>query len=284
MKTKQRGSGKTIAFVFWLYELFGYRFVYYFMYPVAFAYALIATNVRESLAIFYNHLGIEMGFLRYFNHCRVFAVTMVDRFISKADPKSYVYEYDDSKRPLEIFSSSAILLFSHYGGWAASSNSSRTSNTINIVMKEELKSDIKAIEERLGYKESIKVIDINTGPIAVSIAIANALQNNEVVAVMADRASNPNATIEAEFLGENALFNKNPFEIAYKTKTPLVAYFVILKGIQKYKVEFVEIAVDYTKSKEEAIREALEVYVRKYEEVVRKNPQQWFNFYNFWEK
>jgi len=209
---------------------------------------------------------------------------MVDRFITKADPKAYKFVYDNPDRPLEIFSNATILLLSHFGGWAASSNSSRSTNVMNIVMQEAMKDTIKSIEDEIGYRDTQKIIDINKGPIAVSIAIANALMQNEVVAIMGDRVSNPNATIAVKFLGEEAFFNKNPFQIAYKMKKPLVAYFVILTGVQEYKIEFIEIDVDYEKKADIAIREAVEVYVKKYEELVRLYPNQWLNLYDFWKK
>ncbi len=284
MATKQRGSGWSIKLVFNLYKIFGYRFIYILMYPVSLFYALISTNVKVALKDYYAHLGIEMSFYRYFEHSRIFAVTMVDRFITKADPASYKFVYDNPDRPLEIFSNATILMFSHFGGWAASSNASRSSNTMNIVMQEAMKDTIKDIEDEIGYKDTQKIIDINKGPIAVSISIANALMANEVVAIMADRASNPNATIAVDFLGEKALFNKNPFQIAYKMKKPLVAYFVMLTGMQEYKIEFIEIDVDYSKKANEAIQEAVLTYVHKYEEVVKRHPQQWFNLYDFWKK
>ena len=284
MATKQRGSGWSIKLVFNLYRLFGYKFIYYLMYPVSLFYALISTNVKVALRDYYSRLGIEMSFYRYFEHSRIFAITMVDRFITKADPASYKFVYDDPDRPLEIFSNATILVLSHFGGWAASSNSSRSTNTMNIVMQEAMKETIKAIEDEIGYKDTQKIIDINKGPIAVSISIANALMANEVVAIMGDRASNPNATIKCEFLGEEAYFNKNPFQIAYKMKKPMVAYFVMLTGMQEYKIEFIEIDVDFEKKADEAIREAVESYVAKYEEVVKRYPNQWLNLYDFWKK
>ena len=284
MATKQRGAAWSIKLVFNLYRLFGYKFIYYLMYPVSLFYALISTNVKEALEDYYKHLGMKMSFNTYYEHSRTFAITMVDRFITKADPQAYKFVYDNPDRPLEIFSNATILVLSHFGGWAASSNSSRSTNVLNIVMQEALKDGIKEIEDSLGYKSTQKIIDINQGPIAVSINIANALMANEVVAIMGDRASNPNATIAVEFLGEEALFNKNPFQIAHKMQKPLVCYFVMLTGLQEYKIEFIEIDVDYEKKADEAIEEAVLEYVKKYEEVVRRYPQQWFNLYDFWQK
>jgi len=284
MQTKQRGSGWSIALVFNLYRIFGYQFIYYLMYPVTFFYFIFADNVKKSLKVYYQHLGYEFNNRVYYEHLRMFAITMVDRFITKASPESYEFIYDDKKRPIEIFQNATILILSHFGGWAASSNSSRTDNTINIVMKEALKGDIKKIEDSLGYKSNTKVIDISQGPIAVSIAIANALMNDEVVAIMGDRASNENAKSALKFLGEDAYFNKNPFEIAYKMRKPIMIYFVIWIGMQKYRVEYIEIIIDYEKEANMAIIEAMQIYVSKYEKLVRKYPNQWLNFYDFWAK
>ena len=283
MKTKQRGSGWSIALVFNLYKLFGYKFIYYLMYPVTFFYFIFASNVKTSLKIYYKNIGQEFNNKIYFEHLRVFAICMVDRFITKADAKSYSFEYDNIEIPTKILNDGTILLYSHFGGWAASSNSSHVKNKVNIVMQEVLLDEIKEIEDSLEAKENINVIDLNQGMISVSVQIANALMDNEIVAIMADRASNEKGVIETEFFKKKAKFNKNPFQIAYKMDKPILVYFIILQDIQKYKVEYLVINLDKTKNEEEAIEIALDQYVKKYEEVIVNHPNQWFNFYNFWE-
>ena len=105
---------------------------------------------------------------------------------------------------------------------------------------------------------------------------------DEVVAIMGDRASNDKAVIKAKFLGEEASFNKNPFQIAYKMNKPILVYFVLFTGMQKYKIEYIKIDLDQEKSESQAIQEALELYVKKYEDVIRRYPNQWLNFFDFW--
>lgn len=252
------------------------------MYPVTFFYFLVSSNVREALKIYYKHLDIKFTNILYYEHLRIFSITMIDRFITKVDPKSYTFMYDDGDTPLEIFKDATILLQSHFGGWAASSNVSRTSNTINVVMQESMMESIKSIEESIGVKSNISVIDLNQGTITVSIQIANALMSNEVVAIMGDRASNDKAQTKTKFLGENTSFNKNPFQIAYKMDKPILVYFVLYIGMQKYKIEYIKINMNQDKSESEAIQEALALYVKKYEEVIKRYPNQWLNFYDFW--
>ena len=252
------------------------------MYPVTFFYFLVASNVRESLKIYYAHLDVKFTNAVYYNHLRTFAVTMVDRFITKMDATSYEFIYDDPDTPLEIFKHSTVLIQSHFGGWASSSNVSRTTNKIHVVMQESLMDSIKTIEKAMLIQSNISVIDLNQGTISVSISIANALMADEVVAIMGDRASNDKSVIKTKFLGEVASFNKNPFQIAYKMSKPILVYFVLYTGMQKYKIEFIKIDMDKEKSEAEAIKEALEQYVAKYEDIIKRYPNQWLNFFDFW--
>jgi len=283
-ETKQRGSGWSIGLVMRLYGFFGYKFSYYLMYPVTFFYFIFASNVKEALKIYYAHLGLPFNSKVYYRHLRIFAVCMLDRFVSRIDPESYTYEYDDAETPIQILNSTSILLQSHFGGWAASSNAIRVNNQLNIVMNEAMLDRIKQVEEKVDLKKNIYIIDLNQGMISVSVQIANALSNNEIVALMGDRSANEKSNIEMEFLGDLASFNKSPFQIAYKMNTPILVYFVILTGMQKYKVEYLKIVLDQSKQEEDAIIEALGTYKALYEKIVRNHPEQWFNLYNFWEK
>lgn len=287
--TQQRGSAWSIKLAYTLYNIFGYKFIYYLLYPITFFYFLLAQNVKEALVIYYKHLNIEFNNRVYFEHLRVFAICLVDRFISKVDPESYIFEYDNMEIPTKILESGTILVYSHFGGWSASTNGAHVKNKINIVMQEAMLDGIKKIEDSIDgksndKKSNLNIIDLKQGGISVSIQIANALMNEEVVAIMADRASNKKAELGAYFLNEQANFNKNPFQVAYKVDRPILAYFIILIGMKKYKVEYIRIDVDKSKKEDEAIEEALNKYIKKFEEIVKEYPNQWFNFYDFWEK
>ena len=280
----QRGSGWSIKLALTIYRFLGYKFLYYFMYPVTFFYFLVAKNAKVGLRAYYQHLNIEFTNKVYFNHLRLFAVCLVDRFISKIDQEHYRFSYENREVPVNILESGSILLYSHFGGWAASSNSANVDNKINIVMKESMLEGIKKLEDGIDAESNLNVIDLDKGTLAVSIEIANALLNDEVVAIMADRASNEKAEYSMKFLAEEAKFNKNPFQIAYKVDKPILVYFIIWVGIQHYKVEYMRIDMDKTKDEEKAIFMAMTTYVHKLEEIVRAYPNQWFNLYDFWEK
>lgn len=284
MKTKQRGSGWSIALVYNLYKLCGYRFIYILMYPVTFFYFLFATNVKDSLKAYYQQIGKEFNIRIYFEHLRIFANCLVDRFITKLTDEEYVFAYDNIDIPTKILNDGCILLHSHFGGWAASANMAHITNKIHVVMQEVLLESIKKIENSKSCNQNLNIIDLNEGGISVSIKIANALMLNDIVAIMGDRASNDNGKKVIDFFGKPANFNKNPFQIAYKVNKPILVYFIIFQSMKKYKVEYLVIELDKNLQEEEAVLEAMKKYVQKYEEVIQNYPNQWFNFYNFWQK
>jgi len=283
-KTKQRGSRWSINLVFNLYKIFGYKFIYYLMYPVSFFYYLFATNVKESLKIYYANQNIKFTNKIYFEHLRIFAVCLVDRFIAKMDPRSYNFSYTGVDKQKEVLKKGAIILYSHFGGWAASSSVPIVNSKINIVMQEVMISGIKDIEDDIDNEVNTNIIDLNSGTLSVSIQIANALIENEIVVMMADRSANKKGEISTEFLGKNASFNKNPFQIAYKMNKPILVYFIVLDGIQNYKVEHTHIEMDKNLKESDSIMKALNEYTLKYENIIKKHPNQWFNFYDFWKK
>ncbi|WP_428028710.1 lysophospholipid acyltransferase family protein [Arcobacter sp.] len=283
MQTKQRGSGWSIQLVFNMYKIFGYNFIYYLMYPVTFFYFIFASNVKESLKIYYETLGLKFTNLIYFEHLRMFAICMVDRFISKVSPSDYKYIYDDKEELTDILNSGKILLLSHYGGWATASNTPHIKNKINIVMKEVLLNSIKNIENSIENKNyKVNIIDLNEGGVSSSIKIANALLSDEIVAMMGDRSNEKKYNEKVKFFDKYAGFNKNPFQIAYKLKKPIVIFFVSNIAKQTYEVKYFNIELNFNLKEKEAIDIAIKEYVKLFEDILLKYPNQWFNFYNFW--
>ncbi|AXK49067.1 lipid A biosynthesis acyltransferase [Aliarcobacter trophiarum LMG 25534] len=285
MATIQRGSGWSIKLVFTLYKIFGYKFTYFLMFPVTFFYFIFASNVKKALRIYYNKLDIKLTNRRYFNHLFMFAMCMVDRFISKADCNSYNFSYENRDFIKQRVDNGSILLLSHFGGWSVTNCKTLSNNIINVVMKEVILESIKKIENSIKRPlENIRVIDQSQNPIEVSIKIANAISNKECIAFMADRAVDNRFEEKIEFLGELASFNTNPFKVAYKTKTPLTLVFVINNGLQSYHIKSKKIDMNFDLDEKTAITLSLKEYVKSFEDIVKQYPSQWFNLYNFWEK
>lgn len=287
MRTKQRGSGWSIKLVYNLYRLCGYKFIYYLMYPVSYFYYLKAKNVKEALEVYYERIGKEFTKRAHHEHLRHFAVCMCDRFISLVDPQDYKYEIENEKDLESDLKNGGILLLSHYGGWASAANCfGRLGLKINIVMQEVLLGGIKEIEESIKSDKTshVSVIDTAKGGISVTLEIAKALSEKELVAMMADRATSRKNNKKIDFFKKEARFNKNPFEIAFKTDTPLIAIFVRYLKPQRHKIDYIKISMDKNKKMDEEVQRCMSIYAKRFEENIKQYPQGWFNFYDFWEK
>jgi len=278
MGVKQYGNAIGHKIILKIYDIFGYRFVSFILCFVSFYYALFTPSVRKSLESYYEHLGKKLTFLAYFLHINKFAHSIFDRFVSRMKPQELSFERENTEAFMGL-QDGGIVLLSHIGGWATAAYSLQAEiPPMHIVMKETQQDKVKRLEqEKKRHNESgVKVIDLSEGAIAANIQIANALMNKEVIAMMTDRVIDENKGIEVKFLGSIVLINRNPFEIAYRFKKKLVATFVINTGLAKYKLIFREIDV-YGKTLEEVAQEYTDIL----EQIVQKYPNQWYNFFNF---
>jgi len=287
MSQKQRVGGFVVRTLYKIYQLLGYKFVYYSLYLVVAYYFLFAKNVKISLKLYYSRLGIPFSYKNYFRHLFNYAVATSDRFISKSDPQLYTFHNQNRPQLLKEIEEGSILLLNHFGGWATASNYFQyEGKKFHMVMNEAMLKSAKEFEEIIDKKnkEHINIIDLSNGMIQAYIEIANALLSNQSVALMGDRAISEKNEKKLDFFGEKANFNQNPFIIAHKTKKPIVIIFVILKEALQYEIVFKKIEPDISLSQEEAVDKAMDEYIEYLSDILKQYPLQWFNFYNFWEK
>jgi predicted LPLAT superfamily acyltransferase len=93
-------------------------------------------------------------------------------------------------------------------------------------------------------------------------------------------AEQPAVTVS--FLGERALFPVGPMRIAALLKRPVIFMAGIYTGGNTYRVLFEQLADFSTGAGEEAILSAVRRYAAVLEELCRRHPYNWFNFYDFW--
>lgn len=278
MAIKQYGNALGHKIILLIYNVLGYKFVSFILNFVALYYVMFTPAIKKSLESYYEHLGIKLTYRVYFRHIKLFALSIFDRFVSRIKPEELSFERENREEFLSL-QDGGIVLLSHIGGWATAAHSMKADIPLmNIVMHENTKEDVNRVEKsKLRHNEkSVKVIDLSQGAIAANIQIANALMNKEVIAMMADRVTNPRKVVEVNFLGSKVYINKNPFEIAYRFKKTLVVTFVLLVEEKHYKLVFKKISID-----EKSLDEIAQEYMNILMQIIRKYPNQWYNFYDF---
>lgn len=277
MEIKQRGNAYGYKLLLLTYNIFGYKLVVFILNFVALYYLFFTPSVKKSMQSYYQNQGLKLTNRSYFNHIKMFAISIFDRFVSRIKPEDLTFCVHNSDVMELLNKNGGLILLSHVGSWASAAHCLRNElPPMSIVMRENTQKNIQKVEKnnQRDNEHSVKIIDLNQGSISANIQIANALIEKELVALMADRAADEYKTIEVEFLGKKVLINKKPFEIAMRVKKPLVAIFVTNHSLQKYDItlELIE---------ESSLEQMTQDYANILQKTVKRHPNQWYNFYDF---
>src|SRR5205807_7287812 len=116
-----------------------------------------------------------------------------------------------------------------------------------------------------------------TAPTA-SLSLVAALRRGEIVALQGDRGLGTRGDALVDFFGAPAPFPLGPFVLARAAGAPVVPAFCLLDTRLRYTVVMTE-PIRVATGDEPA---ALAAWVRVLEAMVRRAPEQWFNFFDVW--
>ncbi len=169
-----------------------------------------------------------------------------------------------------------ISLTAHVGNWEMAGRllAGRTARTTHVVVAEEEARHLEQWVRRNG--DGVRFIT-RSRP-TISLELVAALRRGEVVAVQGDRALGTRGDVLIPFFGRPAPFPLGPFLLARAVGVPLVPAFCLLDADYQYAVKVAEPLVVSRGGEEDAAR----AWVAVLEDVVRKYPTQWFNFFDVW--
>ncbi|MCI0472925.1 MAG: lipid A biosynthesis acyltransferase, partial [Ignavibacteria bacterium] len=119
------------------------------------------------------------------------------------------------------------------------------------------------------------------------ISIRQALDNAELIAIHGDRFMEGAKTLTARFMGREAQFPEGPFYLALRMNAPVSFAFAMKAGRKHYHFYATPPKqYDIPEGKritQEHLRPMLSDYILAVESMLEKYPEQWFNYYKFWE-
>ena len=231
--------------------------------------------------------GLKAVF-RSWRHMLEFARTIVDRVVLGLEgPKSFTRTSTgfEKIRDAAERKQGVILLTAHLGSYEAATGmlGDRITVPFDIVAYEGEDAEVREAIERSSDKFKPNVLSVGKGELG-ALDIMRALRAGHVVALQGDRTVDER-TVEVDFLGAPARFPVGPFVLAALTGAPMIATFNVQTALRTYDLSAFDpesYAFDRSKDRGDQLKEWVEGYVRKLEQVVRKHPFQWFNFYDFW--
>ena len=119
---------------------------------------------------------------------------------------------------------------------------------------------------------------VRRGDPTAGVPLVAALRRHEVVALQGDRALGTRGDVLVDFFGAPAPFPLGPFMLARAAGAPVVPAFCLLDRGRRYTVAMAR-PIHVTAGGETT---ALTEWVGVLEAMVRRAPEQWFNFFDVW--
>lgn len=114
-------------------------------------------------------------------------------------------------------------------------------------------------------------------------AIKNALDRGEIVTVPCDRLLGSQKSFSCEFLGKKAIFPTGTFRFATKMQAEVYCVFIMKESAYSYRGYVTKLhPLTDEKSPIKKAEYLGRQYVAELEKVVKQYPEQWFNYFDFW--
>ncbi len=125
----------------------------------------------------------------------------------------------------------------------------------------------------------IRIIPIRNGGLK---RIYHALRKNDAVGIVFDRPSG-DAGIEVEFFGQKASFPAGPATLALRTGAPVIVGYLVRGPDGRYVGEMDRVTgLQGNGQCTEDIACATQAIVRRFEDYIRRYPDQWYMFRRMW--
>jgi len=288
---KTRGGllGHQIFFIILRY--LGLKPAYFLLRFVSSYYFIFSRKSNRHIYAYYKDIHHYSSFRArkavYRNYYR-FGQILIDKVaIYSGLVDKFTFDLEDEKH-LAAMNNGGFMISAHIGNWEmAGKKSDRIDKTMNLVMLDAEHQRIKHYLDTVMKERNFRVIPLKDD-LSHLIAIRQALDKGELIAIHGDRYLEGMKTLTAEFFGKEARFPEGPFYLALRMDAPVSFAFAMKEGPSHYHFyatppKKYDIPAGKRISSEYLIP-VLKDYIEALEIMLSKYPEQWFNYYQFWEE
>jgi predicted LPLAT superfamily acyltransferase len=274
-------------------RIFGRRVAGWFLYILAFYYALIRGTARRASRDYLHRIGQPSGFWTIVRHIHTFAQVSLDRlFFLTGKVKSFEFEQKNHDLLVDAHKAGrgVLLLGAHLGSFEVMRCRAKEFNVpINVVVDFTNAEQVNGVLRSLAPDIDTRLISLGTDPLAAMLEIKAAIDRGELVAILGDRLPDAKTgsarLVKSQFLGAEAVFPAGPWLLAHSLKCPV--YFVagVYTRPNHYALHFEFLADEVRldrKEREASLARYAQTYASMLETYARSAPLNWFNFFDFW--
>jgi predicted LPLAT superfamily acyltransferase len=261
------------------------------LYPICVYFLLFSRQARRAIRPYLARaLGRPIGWRDLFRQYHTFASTLLDRIYLLTGQGSH---FDIEIQGIELLKSrlargqGCILLGSHLGSFeiVRAIGLSQRNIEIKILMYEQNTPMIRDMFR--GLNPAVSDAVIQTGSPDAMLQVKECLDRGGVVGILGDRLLKQDHATRCKFFGKLAGFPAGPMLLASIVKAPVILFFGLSRGGNRYEVHFELFAEEVTIDRQHRDREIhqwTQRYADRLEHYCRLAADNWFNFYDFWEE
>lgn len=291
LRQRERGHLFFYRFIIWVALSLGRPAARFLLYPICAYYLIFSTKARRAVGNF-----LEVGLKRkvtlvtLFHHYYSFASTLLDRVYLLLGQFSRFKIDIHGIECLDHYSDrgqGCILLGSHLGSFeiVRAIGIARQQPKIKVLMHELNASKIGGIIRHLSPQIADTIIAV--GDPETMLQVKECVDRGGLVGIMGDRLMGHEHHVPCMFLGRQAFFPSGSIRLAHAVKAPIVLFFGLYRGANRYEIHFEPFADEVSlngNTREQDIRAWTQRYAARLEHYCRMAPDNWFNFYDFWQE
>jgi KDO2-lipid IV(A) lauroyltransferase len=179
----------------------------------------------------------------------------------------------------------AILISPHLGNWELGGlGLADLGYAVTVMTFREPDEKVTEQRRRVREERGIGIIYVDrddASPLAIIEAV-NALRRNQIVCLIGDRDGSSN-TMNIPFFGHEVPLPVGAAHLSIATGAPVIPVFVVREG-DRYSTLMDE-AIRFTGHRGDnpaVVREGMQQLAGVFERYIRRYPDQWYNFFDFW--
>ncbi|MCA3011360.1 MAG: hypothetical protein INH41_03060 [Myxococcaceae bacterium] len=283
----ERGNAFVLRLLVRLDRALGRRLVGWILWWVAFYYAAVVPSARQASGDFLARAGCRAGFFDTVRHFRTFARVALDRArFATGRLEGLVitregHEHIASAR-------GALVVGAHLGSFEALQTLSHQHGLrLNVVVDLRNARQLSAVMAELAPEARVRFVSVDEHEPTSVLQLTEAIADGELVALLADRlTAASDRSIAVPFFGAMARFPTGPFVMAHALGCPVLFACALYREPNQYHLvcePFSERLVLPRATRAEALEGACARFAATLERFARIAPDNWFNFFPFWE-
>ncbi|MFH1159924.1 MAG: lipid A biosynthesis acyltransferase [bacterium] len=268
-----------IPFAYFLLRLV----IIYFIFNSGKAYKAMFRYFRRILHYSYARSCISM-----FRNYYIFGQILIDKLAMLAGfQHRFTFDFEGEEY-LRQMDKGGLLISAHMGNWEIAGNLlNRLNKRVHIILFDAEHQQIKGFLEETMKERNVHFIVIREDYSHLK-EIEQAFAHGDIIAITGDRFIEGNKTITVDFMGFPTRFPVGPVALASRFNIPVSYVFAVKETRTHYHFYATPLSrIEFSRNlrhREEILGAAVRSFVGKMEEILKKYPLQWFNYYDFWEQ